>query len=309
MKNRPLFTIIMANYNNGKYITEAIQSVFKQTYTNWELFIVDDGSTDNSREECQRFLVDPRVHLLINTKNKGIGYSKWLGAKESFGEIVAYFDADDVLEPNALGMMVDAHLAHPEWVLIGSKYRMLTGVNQLAPYPSPVGPSKGEPDDYLLCHPNRIVAFSSFKRNAYEQTEGFGNTLRCTEDKDIYLKLEEVGGENCIGFINAELYQYRQDNTNSLSLGSLSKHRYSQYYRAWVYLKAYERRYISQSFRYKRYKQEYASKMYEELVCMARNRQHFFEPKLLHYDWIYLNINGFNKKSIKRSLKLFFRIY
>lgn len=309
MKNTPLFTVIMANYNNGRYIAEAIESVLRQTYTNWELFIVDDGSKDNSLEVCMGYSEDPRIHIIVNESNQGIGYAKWLGANESCGEIMAYLDADDVLEPDALEDMVIAHLQHPEWVLVGSRYRMLIGKEDLCSYNYPVGPQEEEPDDYLLSHPNRIVAFSSFKREAYNKTEGFGKTLRCTEDKDIYLKLEEAGGENCLGFIDKELYRYRQDNPNSLSLGSEWKKRYSQYHRAIVYLRAYERRYKRRSPRYEHYCSQYAIKMYDELICLVQNRQHVIEPCLSRYMWLYLKMHRFGNLALKRCLKLILRMY
>ena len=50
MTNQPLFSVLIANYNNGKYLMDAIESVRRQTYTNWEIILVDDGSTDNSHE-------------------------------------------------------------------------------------------------------------------------------------------------------------------------------------------------------------------------------------------------------------------
>lgn len=309
MTLEPLFTIIMANHNNGRYIAEAIRSVLLQTYKNWELFIVDDGSIDNSLEICATFLFDSRIHLLHNKENLGAGYAKWRGANESKGDIMAYFDSDDVLEPNAVEEMVAAHLQHPEWILIGSRYQELTGNDHLCSYKYPVGPQEGEPNDYLLSHPNRIVAFSSFKRAAYDQTEGFDKKLRCTVDKDIFLKLEEVGGVNCLGFIDKELYRYRQDNSISVSLGSDVKLRYNQYNRAWVYLKALERRYKSNSERYRHYQLEYAAKMYNELICVVRNRQHKIESHLLHYMWLYLKMNNFSKLSIKRCVKIILRMY
>lgn len=309
MTSKPLFTVIMANHNNGRYIAEAIRSVLWQTYTNWELYIVDDGSTDNSMEVCTPFLSDTRIYLLSHQKNLGAGYAKWLGANESKGDIVSYLDSDDMLEPNALEEMVVAHLQHPEWVLIGSRYQELTGTDHLCQYGYPVGPQEGEPDDYLLSHPNRIVAFISFKRTAYNLTSGFDKKLSCTVDKDIFLKLEEVGGVACLGFIDKYLYRYRQDNSISVSLGSDAKLKYNQYNRAWVYLRAFERRYRSNSEHYQHYKLEYATKIYNELICVVRNRQHIIELRLLRYMWLYLEMNDFCKCSIRRCVKIILHLY
>lgn len=310
MKNTsPLFSIIMANYNNGCYISEAIESILQQAYSNWELIVVDDCSTDNSLLVCNDYKNDSRIHILQNPRNRGLGYSRWYGCIESKGELMAYLDADDKLEPNALETMVNAHIMHPEWVLIGSKYRELWNDNQLVPYAYPVGPQKGELDDYILSHPNRVVAFASFKRSAYLKTSGFDATLRQAEDKDIFLKLEEVGDVGCVGFVDESLYQYRQDNTNSLSLGSTEKIKKCAYYRSLVYLRAYYRRYVTKSVHYMRHKDEYANKIYDELIGLVRNRRHIIEIRLVKYISIYLLMNKFSKKSIKRSIKIILRKY
>ena len=67
----PLFSILIANYNNGRYLQEAIDSVLAQTYTNWEVVIVDDKSTDNSFEIYEKYKDDPRFHVCFNDVNRG----------------------------------------------------------------------------------------------------------------------------------------------------------------------------------------------------------------------------------------------
>lgn len=68
----PLFSILIANYNNGKYIKEAIDSVYIQDYSNWEIIIVDDASTDNSKEIYSEFINNPRIRVFYNEKNRGV---------------------------------------------------------------------------------------------------------------------------------------------------------------------------------------------------------------------------------------------
>ena len=306
MSHNPLFSIIMANYNNGRYIGEAIDSVLDQTYKNWELIIVDDCSTDNSLDVVGKYAKsDNRIKIVKSSINGGEGYAKRLGAEESSGELLAYFDSDDRLRPNALQVMVTAHIDHPEWVLAGSKYIELRNKNDLTIYQSPVGPQPDDPDDYLLSHPNKIVAFTVYKKDAYDKTSGFDSGLRSVADKDIYLKLEEVGGEHCIGFVDEILYEYRQDNLNSLSLGTKEKVLKCQDDRAIVYLRAYERRYKAASARYKKYEKQYADKMYEELCQIGLSkRRNLMEADVWHYTLLYLKMNKYSTKSIKRAIKL-----
>ena len=72
----PLFSVLIANYNNGKYLMEAIESVRQQTYTNWEIILVDDASTDNSKDIYRELENDSRIHIFYNEQNKGCGYTK-----------------------------------------------------------------------------------------------------------------------------------------------------------------------------------------------------------------------------------------
>lgn len=71
-----LVSVIMPSYNTGKYIAESIKSVTAQTYTNWELIIVDDCSTDNTDEIVSPFLYDKRIKYLKNDKNSGAAVSR-----------------------------------------------------------------------------------------------------------------------------------------------------------------------------------------------------------------------------------------
>lgn len=76
-QERPLVSVIMPAYNAEKYIAEAIQSVISQTYTNWELFVLDDCSTDGTAEIAEGFAnADSRIHLLQNPQNMGVARTR-----------------------------------------------------------------------------------------------------------------------------------------------------------------------------------------------------------------------------------------
>ena len=69
--NMPLFSVLIANHNDGKYLMEAVESVKAQTYTHWEIVIVDDGSTDNSNELFVELVEDQRIRVFRNEENRG----------------------------------------------------------------------------------------------------------------------------------------------------------------------------------------------------------------------------------------------
>ena len=91
----------MPAYNAGKYIGEAIQSVIDQTYSDWELLVVNDGSTDNTVEVVESFS-DSRIRLLHNPENLRLIKTLNRGLEEALGEYIARLDSDDLATPQEL---------------------------------------------------------------------------------------------------------------------------------------------------------------------------------------------------------------
>ena len=114
MTNQPLFSVLIANYNNGKYLMDAVESVRQQTYTNWEIILVDDGSTDNSHELYKELEQDERIHIFENDQNRGCGYTKNRCVAEAKGDWCAFLDPDDMIRKDALEIMADAISVNPQ---------------------------------------------------------------------------------------------------------------------------------------------------------------------------------------------------
>lgn len=96
-----LVSIIMPTYNCGRFIAESIQSVLAQTYTNWELIIVDDCSTDNTAEVVASFK-DKRIHYLQNEQNEGAALTRNKALRAAQGRYIAFLDSDDLWLPTKL---------------------------------------------------------------------------------------------------------------------------------------------------------------------------------------------------------------
>lgn len=103
-------SVIIPVYKVEKYIAAAVQSVLKQSYLNFELLIVDDGSPDNSVKICQQF-TDPRV-VIIRQENRGVSAARNTGIRHARGEYIAFLDADDLWLPEKLEKHVE-HLVAP----------------------------------------------------------------------------------------------------------------------------------------------------------------------------------------------------
>ena len=101
-----LVSIVMPSYNTAPYISASIQSVLAQDYTNWELLIVDDCSSDNSLEIIRPYLFDKRIRLFINDRNRGPAFSRNLALREAKGKWIAFLDSDDLWMPQKLSKQI-----------------------------------------------------------------------------------------------------------------------------------------------------------------------------------------------------------
>lgn len=97
-----LVSIIMPSYNTGRFISETIESVLAQSYSNWELIIVDDCSKDDTDDIVKPYLADARIHYIKNEINSGAAISRNRALRESKGKWIAFLDSDDLWEPDKL---------------------------------------------------------------------------------------------------------------------------------------------------------------------------------------------------------------
>ena len=122
-KNQPFLTIFTPNYNNSKFISETIESIINQTYSNFEYIIIDDCSTDNSWEIIQSYAKkDKRIRILRNEKNLGIVKTRNKGLRERSpkSNYFAIIDSDDVSKHNRLRTQVDFLEKNQDQGLVGS---------------------------------------------------------------------------------------------------------------------------------------------------------------------------------------------
>ena len=92
----PCISINIITYNRSKYLEQAIQSVFYQDFKNWELIIIDDASTDNTRDLVKKFLSDKRVRYFLVNKQKNISKLRNIALRKSLGKYIAVLDSDDL---------------------------------------------------------------------------------------------------------------------------------------------------------------------------------------------------------------------
>lgn len=201
--SRPKFSIVMANYNNAQYIAQAIESVRRQTFRDWELIIVEDCSTDNSQALIEQYLGDRRVRLIRHETNRGYTTALKTGIANVRSEYFGILDSDDALAPHAVGTMYEWHVREPDCGFIYSQFAFCDEkLNQRKiGFCAEIPPGRTSLDAHVVSH------FKTFKLPEYLKTVGYDENILYAEDIDIVYKMEEVAR---LKFVDDCLYLYRE---------------------------------------------------------------------------------------------------
>jgi glycosyltransferase involved in cell wall biosynthesis len=201
-----LFSVLVANYNNGRYLAQAVDSVLAQTYPCVEVVIVDDGSTDESVAILvARYGHLAHVRIQAYPHNEGCGAAKARCVALAQGTWAGFLDPDDVLLPDAVSKMVALHQANPTAVLVHSDLACCDEALRIVQPRSYQNHALVYPHQSHLTH-GGVMPFASFVVDAYRRTGGIDPTMKRAVDQDLYYKLEEQGRVFCTDEI---LYLYR----------------------------------------------------------------------------------------------------
>ena len=192
----------MANYNNGKYIQKAIESVINQTFYDWELLIMDDGSKDDSIARINEYLEDDRITLFKNSVNRGKVPSLIELVDNSEADIFGILDSDDTLSKDAVSIMYEQHIKYIDRGFIHSQFMFCD--NNLNPICE--GFCRPIPSGETNLRSIYSSAFRTFKKDYYRMTEGYNEKFIYGQDRDIVFKMEEVTN---LLFVNKVLYKHR----------------------------------------------------------------------------------------------------
>lgn len=127
-------SVVIPVRNGGEYIEEALLSLYSQSFQDFEVIVVDNGSTDNTRQVCTR-VFDSRSRLLSNSGRASIAESLNLGMEHSRGDYIARLDSDDMARPDRLGLQVEFLDRNPEVGIVGSWVRTFGERNSIWKYP------------------------------------------------------------------------------------------------------------------------------------------------------------------------------
>jgi len=192
--DRPLVSVVLPTYKRSELLARSIDSVLKQTYSKWELLIVDDNDPGSSyRESTERFMKryagEPRIRYLKHDRNRGGSAARNTGIREALGELVAFLDDDDEWHPEKLGLQVQAlQEAGPQTALV------YTGFTMVVPEKNEVRDllaSHGRHDLPSLLERNTIGTTSTVmaRRSALLDVGLFDETLASRQDIDLYVRI------------------------------------------------------------------------------------------------------------------------
>ena len=198
-------TYLISNYNQEKYLADCFESLKKQTNPNWEAVIYDDASEDNSVAIIKKFL-SPKIKLYQSKKNKGKTYGLKKIIAEANSEILAIFDPDDCLMPEATEEILKYYKQYPKTQWLHTKYQMMdSGLKKILKIYG-----KNPPSGQSFLAFGNVGLILSFRKKLYSKIEKTiqidDRNLLYAEDKDLIYKLEEQAEA---GFIPQVLYKYR----------------------------------------------------------------------------------------------------
>lgn len=207
----PKVSVVIPAYNAMQYIEKTLNSVFQQTFTDYEILIINDGSKDNIIEWVNQ-IEDARVRL-ITQANQGLPGARNTGIKHAVGEYIAFLDADDLWESSKLEKQVRYLDRHPEVGLVSSRVILIDQEDQFL-YDVGVPETERIPLEKLLVA-NLILCGSTplVRRECFEASGVFDPYLRSAEDWDMWIR---IAVRYPIAAILEPLVLYRQ-HTNNMS--------------------------------------------------------------------------------------------
>lgn len=214
----PRVTVAMPVYNGERFIKESIKSVLNQTFKDFELLIIDDGSTDTTSEIINAF-PDKRIRYIRNPKNTGLGNVRNQAVKEARGEYIAWNDADDISVSTRLNKQVSFLDKHPDFGLLGAWVEIIDEKSKPAGIEWKDNITAEEMPIALLFH-NRFAQSSVVLRKSVLPLEPYRQEYAPTEDYDLWLRL--VGKNKAKNFPEI-LLEYREHSGGQSKLKSGNK--------------------------------------------------------------------------------------
>lgn len=273
---QPLVSVVIATYNMGQYINQAVDSILQQQWQNLEVIVVDDGSTDHTPDAMATYKGDSRVNY-IRTPNQGQPKAKNTGIQNTHGEFIAFCDADDLWEPTKLTVQMPL-FDNPNVGIVYSEVSNIDEHNNRYTKPANETRHSGKVTNQLLIENFVPFGTSVIRRACVERNGIFDETFRMGIDWDLWLRYS-LDWE--FAYTPERTYIYR------VWSGQMSTNYRGRYDFATRILKKFVAQYgdrLDQHY----VKKAWADMYIREGVVYARNEKLFLMPlrKILHGLWL-----------------------
>jgi len=255
MNKIPKVSVIIPTYNRADLLPRAIDSVLNQTYQDFELIIVNDGSIDNTEDIVKRFQKkDKRIQYIKYDKNRGPSEARNTGMKIAKGKYVAFLDSDDEWLENKLEKQLDV-FKNPQinvvtcWAYWVNEIKNKTSIYTVPYFDDPLPYILKE--NYILSSPSGVI----LKKNVIEKIGFFDSSLRIAQDWDYWMRIIENGYNFYVIPQPLLKYFFRKENlTNSTSNFEKAQNiekifqKHKQYYKKYSYIYALKLREVGHLF-------------------------------------------------------------
>lgn len=218
---KEMVSIVVPTYNREKELSRAIRSIMQQTYEEYEIIVVDDGSTDHTMAVVQQF-GDDRIRYIRLEHNQGAGHARNIGIQQARYDYIAFLDSDDEWLPDKLRLQMDKMLSSEEklgmvYCRMGGRQRH-SNIRFICPPAEVAGEVlEGDLFDKLLQHNVIGTPTMVLRRECLEQVGGFKESLLCLEDWELILRIARNWK---IGFVEDILVEvHKLDGSISTNIG------------------------------------------------------------------------------------------
>ncbi|MGA2802026.1 MAG: glycosyltransferase [Verrucomicrobiota bacterium] len=208
MPHKPLISVIVSAYNVEPFLAETLASVQRQTYREFEVIVVDDGSTDRTSEIARQFVEKDARFILLRQKNAGTAAARNAALKQARGEWIAFLDADDVWLPEKLAAQLNLLKQKPRANLLFTDYFLWDGQNDFGRrYSDPDKFPDGDVGRRLIFFNLFCISTVIIKREMLDTVGWFDVELLMAEDWDLWLRIAERG--LCAKGVRQPMARYR----------------------------------------------------------------------------------------------------
>jgi len=197
----PLVSILIPVYNGSEFLDETLQSIFQNTYRNFEIILVDDGSTDTSRTKCRNYAKKYKnVFFYYFRKNKGMTRCLNFGIKKAKGKYIARINQDDLMTRTRLSKQVKFLQTHPNYVVVGGAIQLFTDKKEKFDTIYFPKTDKQIRSQWLMVSPYSDPTVM-YRKNTWKKTEGYSQYFWPADDVHMWYQLGSIGkmaNLNCI---------------------------------------------------------------------------------------------------------------